>query len=123
MFENEWFPKANAIGISWDEFWGLNPHILSLMIKAYNEKQKDFFDKVNLTCHLMGVYNVEALMSTVGNMFSKKGAKPHEYPKKPFEFNKEVSAEDVKQQQQLFLQKLLTMKTNFELNHKDGMGS
>lgn len=41
FFENEWFPKANAIGISWQEFWTLNPHIIKCMMKGYNEKRKE----------------------------------------------------------------------------------
>lgn len=42
FFENEWFPQANAIGISWQEFWTLNPHIIKCMMKGYNEKRKEF---------------------------------------------------------------------------------
>ena len=45
LFENEWFPKTNAIGISWDEFWHMNPDIINLMIKGHQEKikQQDYF--------------------------------------------------------------------------------
>lgn len=42
FFENEWFPQANAIGISWEEFWRMNPHIIKCMLKGYNEKRKEF---------------------------------------------------------------------------------
>lgn len=41
MFENEWFPKANAIGVSWQEFWGMNPHIIKLLLKGHEEKIKE----------------------------------------------------------------------------------
>lgn len=41
MFENEWFPKANAMGVSWQEFWGMNPHIIKLLMKGHEEKIKE----------------------------------------------------------------------------------
>lgn len=41
LFENEWFPKANAIGISWKEFWTLNPHIIKCLLKGKSEQQKE----------------------------------------------------------------------------------
>lgn len=40
MFENEWFVRANEIGISWCDFWDMNPRIITLMNKAYEKKIK-----------------------------------------------------------------------------------
>lgn len=45
MFANEWFPLANAMGVSWEEFWRTNPYILKLIYKGYQakiEEQDDF---------------------------------------------------------------------------------
>ena len=33
---------------------------------------------------IQGTYYLEALNATVGNMFMKKGSKPHEYPRAPY---------------------------------------
>ncbi len=41
MFENEWFPRANAVGVSWREFWTMNPRIIKLLIKGHEEKIKE----------------------------------------------------------------------------------
>lgn len=41
MFENEWFPKAYSMGITWDEFWGMNPRIIKCISKGYEMKIKE----------------------------------------------------------------------------------
>lgn len=66
--------------------------------------------------HLMGVYVVEALRSTVGNMFAGKGHKPYEYPKKPYGTVEKYSR---KQKAEQFFAELNVMKTNFELSKKE----
>jgi hypothetical protein len=121
-----WFPKANAIGISWNDFWSMNPHIINLLIKGYKEKEKSELDKKNALYHLLGLYFCESLASTVGNMFKKKGQKPHEYPKKPFDLSKskeDFTEEELQKQRELFVAKLMAMQANFEINHKDSMVS
>lgn len=120
-FENEWFPKAYAIGISWEQFWTLNPHIIKILIKADSEKKKSEMQTANIIAHLQGQYFIEGLMTTVGNMFSGKTAKKHKYPEKPYELykNKQLTEEDLQKQRELFVARLMAMQTNFELNHKD----
>ena len=121
-FENEWFPKAYAIGVSWEQFWTLNPHIIKILIKADAEKHKTKMQEANIIAHLQGQYFMEALYATVGNMFSGKTVKKHKYPEKPYELykNKELTEEDLQKQRELFVARLMAMQTNFELNHKDG---
>lgn len=79
----------------------------------------------NILFHLQGQYFASAITATVGNMFKKKGHKPNEYPKKPFELSgsREPTEEELQKQRELFVAKLIAMQTNFELNHKDSKGS
>lgn len=103
----------------------MNPHIINLLIKADNERRAYEIQHQNALAHLQGKYMMEAILTTVGNMFKKKSAKPHEYPEKPFEINqkKELTEVELKKQRELFMAGLLVMKSNFEIskkNHKDG---
>lgn len=67
-----------------------------------------------------GVYVRDALLSTVGNMFSSKSAKKIEYPKKPYGIgNKELSKREIELQRKLVMASLQAMKTNFDLSKKD----
>lgn len=117
MFEKEWFPKAYEIGVSWSDFWELNPHSLIIMINGYNEKEKTELTKNNYIAHLQGAYVVDALMSTVGNVFKKKNAKPYKYPEKPYELGekKPLTEQEKKTQLDLFVAQLKAMKTNFDI--------
>ena len=121
MIEKEWFPKAFEMGITWVEFWSLNPHSLMLMIDGYNEKQKSELTRSNYLSHLQGVYMVDAIMSTVGNMFKKKNAKPYKYPEKPHELGekKPLTEYEKSTQLDLFVAQLKAMKSNFD-NQKQG---
>lgn len=75
--------------------------------------------------HLQGQYFAHALNSTVGNMFKKKGKAPNKYPEKPFALNdnRELSEDELQKQRELFVAKLMVMKSNFDLNHKNSEGS
>lgn len=54
------------------------------MVKAYNEAKKNEIKQANMLMHLEGMYFVDALLATVGNMFRGKGQKAFEYPKEPY---------------------------------------
>ena len=85
-----------AIGIGFDEFWHMTPHKVMLCMKAH-EKQ---LEEENLLAHLQGQYFVEALLATVGNMFSGKGAHKFTYPEKPHElFAKPVEERELTQEE------------------------
>lgn len=51
-------------------------------------RHKRDLEEQNTMNYYLGAYFREALISTVGNMFSKKGTKQMEYPDKPFEIFK-----------------------------------
>lgn len=119
MFENEWFPKANAIGISWQEFWGMNPRVIKLLIKGHEEKikEQDYLSWVH------NQYTLSAVMVAIENCFAGRKAKL-KYIEKPLlqqieEKNKPMSEEEKQRQRELFVAKLEVMKANFELS-KEG---
>lgn len=79
-----------AIGISYFDFWRMTPRKVMLCQKAHIKK----LEEKNLLAHLQGQYFVEAILATVGNMFSGKGATKFTYPEKPHElFEKAVEEE------------------------------
>ena len=47
------------------------------------EIKKNEIRQANMLYHLEGMYFMDALLATVGNMFRSKGAKAFEYPKEP----------------------------------------
>lgn len=97
------------------------PFILECYVKGYEQARERKLEESNSLAHLQGQYIVEALLSTVGNMFSGKSAKKFKYPDKPYELNtqrnKELTEEELQRQRELFVARLEAMKTNFELNH------
>lgn len=76
---NKYFPIYLGYGMSYSEFWDEEPELAI----AYRENYINSLKRRNEEMWLQGWYIVKALECTVGNMFSKKGSKPLEYPKKP----------------------------------------
>ncbi|MCI8428205.1 MAG: hypothetical protein HFJ03_11870 [Lachnospira sp.] len=68
----------NAIGVSWDEFWHMNPHIINLMLKGHQEKvkQQDYF------AWLYNQYTMSAVSVAVEHCLAGKKAKS-KYIRKP----------------------------------------
>lgn len=122
MYESEWLPHALAIGISYNDFWNMNPRIVKVCIEGYKNKINRELEYDNYVAYLSGIYVRDALASTVGNMFSKKSSKPIEYPREPYpvtekqqEYNEQ---QEIERQRQLFMARLQAMQTNFELSQK-----
>lgn len=118
MIEQTWLVFALSIGISYDEFWHYTPHEINLVTEAYNRKQERKLEYDNLVAFVQGRYMVDALLSTVGNMFSKKGSKTIEYPQKPYDLNpqeyRELTEEEKQAQVKAIFDNLERMKANFE---------
>lgn len=53
-------------------------------INAYKKAFKLKKEEQNAFAYIQGIYFRDALASTVGNMFKKKGAKAIEYPSEPY---------------------------------------
>lgn len=121
MFENEWFPKANAIGVSWHEFWGMNPRIIKLLIKGHEEKikEKDYF------AWLFNQYTLSAVSVAVEHNLAGRKAKS-KYIEKPImqeiaekqAESKPLTEEDKKKQTEQIFMQLRIMGANFNLNHE-----
>lgn len=84
-------PQVISLGITYNEFWSLNPRIIEVLIKAQNEKIKNDIKYHNMLYHLQGHYFADALLATVGNMFNK--GKKFEYPKEPHPLNLDLEAD------------------------------
>lgn len=81
-------PFVLPLGVSYHEFWELNPRIINVLIKAQNESLKNDLRRQNMLFHLQGHYFADAILATVGNMLRSKG-KAHSYPKEPYTLNLE----------------------------------
>ena len=69
-----------SLGMTYDEFWNQNVD----MARAYRKADELRRKRENETLWVQGLYVRDALICTVGNMFSGKGATKHEYPKEPY---------------------------------------
>jgi hypothetical protein len=83
MYANEVFPQMHAIcGISWEDFWKMNPMIIEQYKKGYQNRRKIHDEEM----WLMGQYNHEAfsvvLSHAISGIFGKTSKT--EYPKQPF---------------------------------------
>ena len=114
-----------ALGITWEQFWEMNPRI----VNAHIEGHRLFVEEQNALYHLEGIYTRSALESTVGNMFKKKGAKAIEYLAKPIDLSGSsddenspdgLSEEEKKRRTELLFGKLRIMQANFELSKLQG---
>lgn len=97
----------------------MNPRKINIYLEGYNQKTKRDFELSNVLAHIQGMYFVEALMATVGNMFSDKKSQPFEYPKDPYQFGKnsdELSEHEIEIQRELFVAQYMTMMNNFNLS-------
>lgn len=112
------------MGVTWQEFWGMNPHIINCIRRGYEEKIKrdDYLQHV-----WWGNYGLSAISVAVEHCLAGGKAKS-KYIEKPVlrdmkKRSEPMSEEELQRQRELFVAKLEVMKTNFELNHRDSTGS
>lgn len=108
--------NALIIGIEYKDFWSMTPHDINVCFEGYEKKQEYAIDLQNALMYIQGRYFVEALLCTVGNMFSKKGAKTLEYPKEPYDIKppRELTQEEKDAQVAMIFANLQRMKESFE---------
>lgn len=112
-------PYYLAIGVPCELFMHLNPTKCKPFEKAY----KIELEQQDSMLHRQGVYVRDALLCTVGNMFSGKLGQKLEYPKKPYGFNGgELSKKEIELQRRLLLAQLQAMKTNHDMMKKEKNG-
>ena len=110
------------MGVDIGSFWHLTPHSLSLIADGFNIAFKRQIERDNAIAHLQGAYFTEALMATVGNMFSDKNSKRHEYPEKPYDLNLDEDKKEKEKERQLelFKAQLSLSMNNFKLSKEKG---
>ena len=105
-------------GISYAEFGKLTMRDIRFIAKAYSEKLEEDFKAADVMAYIQGRYMVDALLCTVGNMFSSKGTN-FDYPEKAYSATAQIeqlSEEDIENQRQQFIASLQMMQLNFNLN-------
>ena len=115
------FPQARAIGITWEEFWKMNPRILDLHIKAHQEwiKEQDYL------AWLQGRYIYHGFSVALSKSFSKNSTA--EYPEIPYlektsseeEKAQRIDEEQKKKQAENYMLRLQLMATNWNMNNKN----
>lgn len=106
------------MGIAWDKFWHMNPRIIKLIAKGYQEEQK-IRDREMWSW--LGNYGISALVFAIDHCFSKKAKS--EYIDKPVsdraekEAFKEMTEEErIQAERNKQYMVLKIMQTNFELS-------
>lgn len=106
------------MGVSWNEFWGMNPHIIKLLEKGHQKKIKE----QDFQLYTMGMYALSAVSVAVEHCLSGKKAKSH-YIDKPFlseihiEEKKEIPEEKrIEMENYKLAMSLRIMQANFEIN-------
>ena len=111
------------MGVSWNEFWGMNPRIIKLIAKGYQEKIKE----QDYIAWWANQYTLSAVMVAVEHCLAGTKAKS-KYIEKPFlqeieekqMANKELTEEEKKRQTEQLFTQLQIMQANFKLNKKKG---
>ena len=73
-----------AIGMTYEQYWYGDP----LLVRAFYQADRLRRDRQDEAAWLTGLYVLNALNATVGNMFRKSGQAPAEYPEEPFSMKK-----------------------------------
>jgi len=78
-----------AIGMTYNEYWYGDP----LLVRAYYKADQLRRKRADEEAWLNGLYVMNALNATVGNMFRKSGQAPAEYPKEPITMKEDQEKE------------------------------
>lgn len=116
MLEKEVFPQAYVMGVTWEQFWKLNPRKLDSIFAGYKAKLKedDYKNWLN------GIYTQSAVFVSIDIALNGRKSKS-KYLKRPLleemENQQNMSEEEMQKQRELFVAKLLAMQANFNINH------
>lgn len=111
-----------AMGVSYDEFWTLNPRKISVIVEGHKLKRQVIDEQQ----WMLGDYVFSAVSIALGNAFRKKGVQPKEYFKEiPQPISKRITdvpdengltEEEKKQKTELLFKNLEIMAANHRLN-------
>lgn len=107
------------MGISWQEFWTLNPRIIRLLIKGHEEKIKE----QDYLAWLFNQYTLSAVSVAVEHCLMGRKAKS-KYFKTPFlreveSRNKPVTEDEIQIKREIFVENLKAMERKFKLNNRE----
>ena len=88
IFEEQ-CPYYMAMGMSVSEFWDGDPMLVVYYRKAHEIQQ----ELINVWEWRMGVYNMSAFGTVIGNAFKKKGEKPLDYMTEPLPMHEKTEEE------------------------------
>ena len=96
---------------------------IQIIAKAYGEKIDDEFRMSDVVAFIQGRYMVEALLCTVGNMFSE--GKKFSYPDQAYSMQgkeEQLTEDEIQRQREQFIAMLQVMEKNFnsKKEEKDG---
>ena len=80
--------------MTYDQYWYGDPQMVRAFYKADRLRKM----REDEAAWLNGLYVLNALNATVGNMFWQKGQQPAEYPKEPFMMTRERELKEEKKQ-------------------------
>lgn len=122
MYEKELVPQIMAMGVSYDEFWTLNPRKINVIVEGHKLKRQVIDEQQ----WMLGDYVFGAVSIALGNAFRKKGTKPKEYFKEiPQPISRRVedtpdenglTDAEKKQKTELLFKNLEIMAANHRLN-------
>ena len=127
LFENEWFPQAYVFGITWEQFWHMNPRIIKCISLGHEKKIKE---QDALIHTWVGTYGLSALNVVIDHCIAGSKSKS-KYIEEPIMSNASLSKdkedksqisekEKLEKTEQLFM-KLSIMGANYELANKGGV--
>lgn len=106
------------MGVSWNDFWKMNPRIIKAISNGYNEKLK----RQDYMLWLSNQYTLSAVYTALDHLLNGKKAKS-EYFKRPITEEvcrrEKLNEDDLQKQRELFVAKLETLKANFEIAHPE----
>ena len=122
MYEKELLPQMMAMGVTYDEFWTLNPRKINVIVEGHKLKRQ-VIDEQNW---MLGDYVFGAVSIALGNAFRKKGVQPKEYFKEiPQPISRRIldvpdenglTEAEKKQKTELLFKNLEIMAANHRLN-------
>lgn len=114
MIEKTWLPQALAIGVSYHEFWSMNPHIIQNLMEGHRMKQRMQDEQM----WLMGMYIQSAVSVAVEHNLQGRKAKS-KYIEKPF--LQQDGSEDMKNPESNETVAAFEMRTRINILRKQGL--
>lgn len=95
-----YLPAAIKYGISYDDFWKMNPRIMEIYQKGYMDEVKQKQQLMNYQAWLNNQYT----MMAIGSAFNRK----NKYPKKPFEFKDTKKIEETEENYRIEMENMIS---------------